>query len=1316
MNFLKIFALSIGLLLLSNKTYSQCFQIESILVDACDNGADEGLNEMFRMKIGPAPLNTSNLTVTFPAQIWLGVVQNATTAAKVTQLNAYITASGGCGLILEPPGGILPANATVILVTSQNLDVNLNSFSSLASTIYMIFQNNPSRTGGHFANYNPIPGTRTLSVSFGSGCSDSVTYERSNLVDTSGNIGTENGATVNFTPSGTPSYINNGCIAPIAPFTVEAGTSPVTACPGQTINLTGSAQGQTSVSWSATTGSFSNTNTLSTSYTVPTSALSGSTITLTLTATNTCGATLSDQIIINISGSTLTLDSANNTQTVCSGNAITPIQYTFGGGATGVNVTGLPTGVTATTSGNTVTISGTATGDFSYSITTVGGCGSVTLNGSITVSSNATLVLDSANNTQTVCSGNAITPIQYTFGGGATGATVTGLPTGVTATTSGNTVTISGTATGDFSYSITTVGGCGSVTLNGSITVSSNATLVLDSGNNTQTICSGNAIAPIQYTFGGGATGVNVTGLPTGVTTTTSGNTVTISGTAAGDFSYTITTVGGCGSVTLNGSITVSSNATLVLDSANNTQTICSGNAIAPIQYTFGGGATGATVTGLPTGVTATTSGNTVTISGTATGDFSYSITTVGGCGNVTLNGSITVSSNATLVLDSANNTQTVCSGNAIASIQYTFGGGATGATVTGLPTGVTATTSGNTVTISGTAAGDFSYSITTVGGCGNVTLNGGVTLTSGTTPNFNPILPMCTGSTVSPLPNTSLEGITGTWSPAFNNTTTTTYTFTPDNGQCAVSTQLTVTIYPVPVVIASSAMSSFCSGGTTSISLSSNVPNAVFSWTVTGANITGASGGSGNSINQTLDVSPNTTTTVALTYTIFAEANGCVGPATQVQILVSPIPNVNIVHNNLPICSGATTAISFTSSISGTQFNWIVLNAAGVTGATNGSGNEIIQTLTTTGLSSGSVTYQVTPILNGCPGNPELVTVTVNPKPSIFTNSNQPVLCSNQSTAITVSTFEPNTVINWVVQPMGVDGAMDGTYTGTDLLIAQTLTTTGNAAGYVDYYITPSLSGCDGETIVVRINVNPIPEPVLTDGVICVDATGNPFQTFVLDSGLSSATHDFIWYFNNNPIPNSNTATFTADEVGTYGVMATVRSTNCSSEIVTATITSSTPSDGITVEQSNYFSGNATLLVTVTGGTGVLEYQLDNGALQSSNVFTNVSSGLHTITAVDTQGCTYLTYEVYVIEYPQYFTPNGDGYNDTWFIAGLQATDKINIFDRYGKLIKQLQGEESWDGTYNQQQLPSTDYWFTVDYTENGNPKQFKAHFSLKR
>ncbi|MCA1967332.1 MAG: T9SS type B sorting domain-containing protein, partial [Flavobacterium sp.] len=186
------------------------------------------------------------------------------------------------------------------------------------------------------------------------------------------------------------------------------------------------------------------------------------------------------------------------------------------------------------------------------------------------------------------------------------------------------------------------------------------------------------------------------------------------------------------------------------------------------------------------------------------------------------------------------------------------------------------------------------------------------------------------------------------------------------------------------------------------------------------------------------------------------------------------------------------------------------------------------------------------------------------------------------------------------------------------------------------------------------------------------------------------------------------------------YGVIATNSITNCVSSdvttMVTANVTSVTPAASMTVIQSAYFSGNATLTVNVTGGSGTLMYSLDEGTLQSSNVFTNVSSGSHTITVVDTQGCTYLTYTLLVIDYPHYFTPNGDGINDTWYIAGLQNTDVIHIFDRYGKLIKQLKGEESWDGTYNQENLPSTDYWFTVDYLENGAKKQFKAHFAMKR
>jgi gliding motility-associated-like protein len=95
------------------------------------------------------------------------------------------------------------------------------------------------------------------------------------------------------------------------------------------------------------------------------------------------------------------------------------------------------------------------------------------------------------------------------------------------------------------------------------------------------------------------------------------------------------------------------------------------------------------------------------------------------------------------------------------------------------------------------------------------------------------------------------------------------------------------------------------------------------------------------------------------------------------------------------------------------------------------------------------------------------------------------------------------------------------------------------------------------------------------------------------------------------------------------------------------------------------------------------------------------------------------LTKRVNIIGYPTYFTPNGDGIHDTWNIVGLDSSAKVFIFDRYGKLIKQINPiGEGWNGNLNGQPLSATDYWFTVDYTESqtGESKIFKSHFSLKR
>jgi gliding motility-associated-like protein len=132
-----------------------------------------------------------------------------------------------------------------------------------------------------------------------------------------------------------------------------------------------------------------------------------------------------------------------------------------------------------------------------------------------------------------------------------------------------------------------------------------------------------------------------------------------------------------------------------------------------------------------------------------------------------------------------------------------------------------------------------------------------------------------------------------------------------------------------------------------------------------------------------------------------------------------------------------------------------------------------------------------------------------------------------------------------------------------------------------------------------------------------------------------------------------------------------------------------------------------------------IYQYSLDNGPMQSSNLFANVALGPHIVLVTDDNGCTNLTKLVTIIGYPTYFTPNGDGYHETWNIVGLGATAKVFIYDRYGKLIKQISPTgEGWDGTLNGEPLMASDYWFSVEYSEpqTGESKEFRSHFSLKR
>lgn len=222
------------------QTTTNCFDIQSILVDAC--GSNEGNNEMVRFLVGPNDLNTANMNAVWAntSNSWTGICQNATTAGYVAQLNSTIIS---CGLLIEPTGGVLPANKKVILVSGIAFDPSAASFANLSDTLYMIFHCG-NATSGNFANVGT--GIRNFSMSFtspGGNCNDAVSYDRSLL--TGGN-----GATVEYTFANTASYTNYGCNAPVIPLSA-AWTQPQPLCQGDApINLNSLITGTPGGTWS----------------------------------------------------------------------------------------------------------------------------------------------------------------------------------------------------------------------------------------------------------------------------------------------------------------------------------------------------------------------------------------------------------------------------------------------------------------------------------------------------------------------------------------------------------------------------------------------------------------------------------------------------------------------------------------------------------------------------------------------------------------------------------------------------------------------------------------------------------------------------------------------------------------------------------------------------------------------------------------------------------------------------------------------------------------------------------------------------------
>jgi gliding motility-associated-like protein len=391
---------------------------------------------------------------------------------------------------------------------------------------------------------------------------------------------------------------------------------------------------------------------------------------------------------------------------------------------------------------------------------------------------------------------------------------------------------------------------------------------------------------------------------------------------------------------------------------------------------------------------------------------------------------------------------------------------------------------------------------------------------------------------------------ITDNLTTALATTQTVVYTITPQFNGCSGTPQtFTVTLFPTPLVTSSNSLN-ICSGNEVGLNLTSNVSSATFSWsandnsTVTGESTTTQTNSIINDLlgNLTLPIQ-------SITYAVTATANGCAGPAQNVAVTVTPLPTVTSAPI-ATICSEEQVNIALTSSIAGTTFTWQAIDNPTITGesTTIQTSSSLIDNLINTSTAVQNVTYVVVPTFNGCPGDTQIVTVTVKPKP-IITSADSISVCSSENTSYTITSQLNGVSFSWQAldNPL-ITGESTSIQSGSS--ISNILVNTSNSNQTVVYTITPSLNGCTGNSFTLEVTVKPTPvinASVPSSSTICsgsspnqaisANVAGTTF-TWVATSDNTNVTGESLTDQSTSTISDILVNNSNTDQIVTYSIL----------------------------------------------------------------------------------------------------------------------------------------------------------------------------------
>lgn len=527
-----------------------------------------------------------------------------------------------------------------------------------------------------------------------------------------------------------------------------------------------------------------------------------------------------------------------------------------------------------------------------------------------------------------------------------------------------------------------------------------------------------------------------------------------------------------------------------------------------------------------------------------------------------------------------------------------------------------------------------------------------------------------------------------------------------------------------------------------------------------------------------TNDVPPGFTEGDTVTQTIYIrienQNTGCVNPHTSFNVVIHPLPIVTNIIPPIEVCDAGTkdgdvrngfaqninvsqrdadflngrNASDFTITYHKTQADLQDLNSSGINKTSYDSDPNRVSVNTTTNSSEETLFVRILNDVTGCVFDQSTVTIIVYPEPNFIIPTNL-AYCDNDNDG-----DDANGIIQTIDLDSKITEVLGANQNPNDFIVtfhrSQADADSGNgilASPYTNSNSTETIfvrienrnTGCINTDSFFDVIVNPLPNfTVTTPQILCLNDL--PLNIFV-ENAVDVYTYE--WEdANGNQLSTDDNVNITSG--GVYFVTATTTDGTLCSRVESIEINESNPaildSSFVTiVDESNNLSNQNSLSISIdviNNSLGLGDYQFavlntetnerfPFAGFQEEPLFEDLEGGIYQIIVNDKNGCAPdATLLVSVVQFPKFFTPNGDGRNDTWTIKGANTTfypnSSINIFNRYGNLVGQVPlDSQGWDGTYQSKNLPSDDYWFKITLVpaDSSKPTINKTgNFSLLR